>query len=554
MRHGLSTRRRLTAGALAALAVSAATIAVSASPALATSAHTPASMVEKLTGPDAPNNTYGRWNVKGTDLGIMWDNGAGQVLSAFGDTFGDAWIGPGGGAFGPGDLNWRSNVLLRSSDTNLSDGMYFSSAVTAADGRAREIVPGLHQGNDAGGEVTKIPTAGISVGSRQYLSYMSVRHWGVPGQWDTNYARIAYSDDNGATWITSGTPTWNNPSGTSHFQMQAMARSGGYVYVYGTPSGRSGSVYLARVPEARVLTQSAYQYWNGSAWATNNEAAAVAIAGAPAAELSVRFDSYSGKWLMMYLQGEDIIMRSAKSATGPWSAAQVVVSSADYPGLYGGYMHPWSAGGTIYFAMSQWNPYNVYLMKVQINTAAEIVNPNLMGDPSFERGALNGTGTVGFWACSGTCGIDNGHWGYSGDRNGYARYNQGFQDVHQTVPVTANTSYRLTGWMRTSPNSDSGFFGARDTNGVVISEAHFVAVNGWTRFVVDFDSGARTAVVIYGGVWTDHGDIWIQLDDFSVVKNCSTGCGASNESAATTFPRTGSTASGAAGRQSVGLA
>ena len=49
----------------------------------------PSTMVQKMTGLDSPNNTYGRWNVKATDLGIMWDNGSGQVLTAFGDTFGD---------------------------------------------------------------------------------------------------------------------------------------------------------------------------------------------------------------------------------------------------------------------------------------------------------------------------------------------------------------------------------------------------------------------------------------------------------------------------------
>ena len=501
---------------LVAGTVLAGTLVVTATPAAATAAHTPATMVQKMTGPDSPNNTYGRWNVKATDLGIMWDNGSGQVLTAFGDTFGDAWIGPGGGGFGPGDVNWRSNVLLRSTDTNLADGMSFASAVTAADGRAREILPGLHQGNDAGGEVTKIPTAGIAVGSRQYLSFMSVRHWGVPGQWDTNYARIAYSDDNGTTWTTTGTPVWNNPSGTNRFQQQAFVRNGGFVYVYGTPSGRTGSLYLARVPEAQMLTQSAYRYWNGSAWVAT-ESAAVAIVTGPVAELSVRYDSFSAKWLMMYLQGEDIILRVATGPAGAWSAPQIVASSSDHPGLYGGYFHPWSAGGTLYFAMSQWNPYNVYLMKISVNTAGQIVKPNLIGDPSFERGALNGSGTGGFWACRGNCGIDNGRWGYSGDRNGYARYNSGWHDVHQTVPVVANTNYQLTGYLRTSPNSDNGFFGAHTTTGGVLSEAHFTAVGPWTRFVVTFNSGPRTAVVVFGGVWTDHGDIWIQLDDFSLT-------------------------------------
>ncbi|MEV4619986.1 DUF4185 domain-containing protein [Asanoa sp. NPDC049573] len=504
-----------TTRVLTAAAVLAATVAVTGQPAAATSAHTPATLVQKVTGPDSPNNTWGRWNVKATDLGIMWDNGSGQVLTAFGDTFGDAWVGPGGGGFGPGDVNWRSNVLLRSTDTNLADGMSFASAVTGADGRAREVVPGLHQDNEAGGEVTKIPTAGIAVGSRQYLSFMSVRRWGVPGQWDTNYARIAYSDDNGTTWVTSGTPTWSNPSGTNHFQQQAFVRNGGYVYVYGTPSGRTGSLYLARVPEAQVLTQSAYRYWNGTSWVATESAAAAIVSG-PVSELSVRYDSFSGKWLMMYLRGEDIVLRAATGPTGAWGTPQIAVSSADYPGLYGGFFHPWSANGQLYFLMSQWNPYNVYLMKLSVNTAGQIVKANLVGDPSFERGALNDSGTAGSWACTGNCGIDNARWGYSGDRNAFARYNNGWHDVHQTVPVAANTSYQLSGFLRTSPNSDNGFFGVRTTANAVIGEANFQAVGPWTRFTVTFNSGARTAVVVYAGVWTDHGDIWVQLDDFSL--------------------------------------
>ena len=44
--------------------------------------------IEKVTGTYSPNKTVDRFNVLGTDLGIMWDNGAGQILTAFGDTTG----------------------------------------------------------------------------------------------------------------------------------------------------------------------------------------------------------------------------------------------------------------------------------------------------------------------------------------------------------------------------------------------------------------------------------------------------------------------------------
>lgn len=477
----------------------------------ATAAHTSATVVEKLTGPGAPNNTWGRWDIKSTDLGIMWDNGAGEVLSAFGDTYGNAWTGPGGGA--PANGNWRSNVLTRSSDTNLADGMYYSSAPTYAGAYAKEL---LSSQKVDGVEHTVIPTAGISVGSRQYMGFMSIRDWGAAGTWNTNYAGVAYSDDNGENWTKSST-TWENPDGANRFQMQAYAKRDGYVYVFGTPNGRNGSAYVARVPETKLLTKSDYQYWNGNAWVTNDDAAATAIVPGPVGELSVQYNVASGKYVMMYLGGEDIVLRTAPDPEGPWSSAQIVVSSADYPGLYGGFLHPWNSGGKLYFTMSQWNPYNVYLMEVTIDATGVLAKQNVVGDPSFERGAM-GSGTDGFWACSPNCGIDTAAaGGHSGDRNAYARYNSGWRNVWQRVPVTTDTSYRLTGFIRTSANSDNGFIGARTVGGATLSEAQFTSIGSWTRFTVNFNSGSNTAVEIFAGVWTDNGDIWIQLDDFSLV-------------------------------------
>lgn len=44
--------------------------------------------VAKLTGAASINETDTRYQVMATDLGAMWDNGKGQVLMAFGDTYG----------------------------------------------------------------------------------------------------------------------------------------------------------------------------------------------------------------------------------------------------------------------------------------------------------------------------------------------------------------------------------------------------------------------------------------------------------------------------------
>ena len=87
------------------------------------------------------------------------------------------------------------------------------------------------------------------------------------------------------------------------------------------------------------------------------------------------------------------------------------------------------------------------------------------------------------------------------------RNNWGWNDIHQTVRVAAHTPYRLTGWIRTSNNSDNGYFGVRTTGGTVIGERQFTKYGAYTKVTVDLNTGNHTDVVVFGGVWTDHGDM-----------------------------------------------
>ena len=178
--------------------------------------------IEYVTGPGGSlNNTTTRFNIGGTDVGTMWDNGIKdnpntavnehQVLIAFGDTFGKRY--PVRTGF------WRMNTLLRSPDNTLNNGMYVpntvkddrysgSSTIAPLGTDPKEIVDRNNiKGYVVGQEVTIIPTAGISVTdssghTRQYVNFMSVRSWDTPGRWTTNYSGIAYSDDNGQTWTS----------------------------------------------------------------------------------------------------------------------------------------------------------------------------------------------------------------------------------------------------------------------------------------------------------------------------------------------------------------
>src|SRR5690606_7626402 len=146
---------------------------------------------------------------------------------------------------------------------------------------------------------------------------------------------------------------------------------------------RFDNAYLARVPEADMLVKESYEYWDGTGWALNDEAAAAPVIDVPVAELSVAYNSYYDKYMMTYLNENRyaIVMRSSDSLTSGWSAETEIATGAEYPGLYGAFIHPWTNDGRdLYFLMSEWAPYNVVLM----HSTLDIGDPaeNLIEDPS----------------------------------------------------------------------------------------------------------------------------------------------------------------------------
>jgi hypothetical protein len=67
----------------------------------------------------------------------------------------------------------------------------------------------------------------VNVGGRNYLAYMSVRHFGSPGQWITNYGGIAYSDDDGQSWVEAPSASRSNtPAFDDKFQMISFVSAG----------------------------------------------------------------------------------------------------------------------------------------------------------------------------------------------------------------------------------------------------------------------------------------------------------------------------------------
>jgi len=209
-------------------------------------------VVAQVTGEDSPNRTGSRFGFLATDLGILWDDGDGGVLAAFGDTYGTGWVGPGAGHR---TADHRRNILARSTATDLSKGLALDSMTEDRPGHAAEI---LARDPRRRIESTVIPTAGIAVDGVQYLHYMSVKVWGVPGGWRTNYSGIAYSRDGGMSWHKDRDARWRNTLfGRQRFQLGAFARDPNHkdpnhdtdwVYLFGTRNGRAGPICWSSGP------------------------------------------------------------------------------------------------------------------------------------------------------------------------------------------------------------------------------------------------------------------------------------------------------------------
>ncbi|GED96162.1 DUF4185 domain-containing protein [Gordonia crocea] len=338
----------------------------------------PSQTVQWVTGPLSPNRTDKRFSITSTDVGIPWDNGSGQVLMAFGDTWGKC----------NGAMVWRHNTMLRANgNSDVSKGISFPNAmpgnirsgasVTAAHPNfAQPITNGIGIKNI---EVGRIPTAAISIGGVQYLSFMSILRWGAAGRWETNFSAIATSRDNGQTWRVEnntirsryelnipGVP--NTATGQGRFQVSSFLRDGPWVYQYGTPNGRYGALFLSRVPANRILDINAYQYYRGGGQWSGFSGDATKIATEPIAEVSVRYNSFLKRYVMLSSRKGSITLRTAPNPEGPWSGPRTIVSGRQISKLYAPYIWPRDTGSALYFVASRWDDYNVMLIRTDLSS------------------------------------------------------------------------------------------------------------------------------------------------------------------------------------------
>jgi hypothetical protein len=290
----------------------------------------------------------------------------GRTWFVFGDTFGQRAAGLTGG----GGTEWRSNAIAYTTDRDPGNGITFDGYIVDSVGWAKELIDSKKAD---GVEMTTIPTYGFAADNAMYLAYMSVRTWGDPGEWVTNYSGFAKSTDHGQTWQKLDAPRW---PGESNFIQVAVSKVDGELYFWGVTHGRFGGVQLMKVPESDVEHQGAYRYFTGvdaagqPQW-SNDMARAKTIVDDTVGELSVVYNDYLGRWLMTYTNGGGLgtTIREGLTPWGPWGEGLTLVSAEQAPGLYSPYMsstYVADGGRTIYFTLSLWDPYNVFWYKADL--------------------------------------------------------------------------------------------------------------------------------------------------------------------------------------------
>ncbi|MBQ8620966.1 MAG: DUF4185 domain-containing protein [Oscillospiraceae bacterium] len=348
--------------------------------------------VGKVTGETAFTNTMERFEVGATDLGFCYyDEELGRLNVIFGDTFANL-----------GNSNWRSNVLLYTTQTDYSTGIAFTGALTsagaAANGTAVQLTPNASRAPLISGDVqitpktsTCIPTGAVMVGSTTYLYYMEIDENGFldSGEWGVYCCRVLKSEDHGQTWTQVEGLTWQAKTedgeegvAPNFAQIYPLDTGDGYVYIYGIPGGRSGGTKLGRVEADKIEDFESYEYFTGfdadgnAKWRKGSSGLAYVkqrdsayVIDMPCGEMCVTYNDYLGQYMALYQNGSSLVYRTSDTPYGPFSKPETILKTATdvYLG-YGAFTCRQMAdhgGQRIWILVSEWWPiYNVSQVEV----------------------------------------------------------------------------------------------------------------------------------------------------------------------------------------------
>ncbi|WP_185961308.1 DUF4185 domain-containing protein [Telmatospirillum sp. J64-1] len=359
--------------------------------------------IDRSTGEPTINLTESRYKFWGTDLGTSFEHD-GRLVVLFGDTHAM-----------PGLDRKPDRDIVAFSDTTNPEDCLALDIPTEADGGFRPMtIPTVDGGPFS------VPTAGFSANGAMYVIATSDKTPHTP----MGRSVLAKSTNGGADFEKK------YDLSTSHFINAAAAtvdsrKVAGLpeemedaVLLWGSGLYRRSDVRLAALPTDGLDDKAAIRYFAGldqatgsPIWSHLEEDSAPLFDQPCVGELSVTWNEYLGKWVMLYNCGypkSQILFRTADQPWGPWAESQVLfdasednafcdfiynretmiqmvsndgvtcqtISDPHTPDLAGDPYAPFQIArfargehgshSDIYFLMSTWNPYNVVLMKTRL--------------------------------------------------------------------------------------------------------------------------------------------------------------------------------------------
>ena len=293
----------------------------------------------------AHNRTESRSNIRGCDLGSTFMHN-GRICLLFGDTWRLDQISEDGKLGNPERRNFDAMAFCPA-DANPDQGLSltFNSGPPVI----------------AGGQVDQgafcVPLAGVSFGGSMFV-FFSDQHKHIldmyPGD-QMGRSVVARSDNDGNDFVFlrefSGKKFINVSLDMAEGDEIGLPTFAKTLLIWGSGRYRSSDVYLAAMPLEEIASGRFVEYYAGQRagapnWATEEDQAAPLFLEACVGELSVRWNRFVARWLILY-NGDNppgIVLRSAERPWGPWSDPVVVFDNRNDGS--GKFLHrPFSDGG-----------------------------------------------------------------------------------------------------------------------------------------------------------------------------------------------------------------
>ena len=285
--------------------------------------------------------------------------------------FGDAWLQSGGGRY-----VFANALVAESADDDASDCV--SLSFKTSDSLPEPLFP-LREG-----ETTAWPDGAVAVEPGRVDFYFASVERTSPSEWHVESVGVGQFDTESMNGQRLVEDLWDASSGfgdvVNGARSPVLQSDDVFVFLHTTGNRH----LLARVPADSMASASAYSYWDGVGW-SRFPADAKALwpeptTGLPTHDgLSVRYNSFLGKWLALYNRDlSTISARVSDRLTGSWSNelelldCKNVFASAVWPFCYYAEQH-WESerdgGRTVYVTVSTAPPYDVYLLELRLGAA-----------------------------------------------------------------------------------------------------------------------------------------------------------------------------------------